>query len=121
MAADFERVAEARVPLLSYANAFRCSNNCATSIAPRLRDAYPDISPKAVANWEQQAERAEKIDSSVRWGPFTVRGDSATMYFTLNLNFVLRGNASSKVNLRHLAKLARRNGTWSIVSLESLS
>ena len=111
-AADYEKKESTRAVVLTYVKAFESGN------ASRLRDAYRGITPQAVANWEQTFAKAEKIDANVRWNGTSVRGDSAFIYFTLNLNFVLRDTKQrSTFTQRQLAKLARRNGAWEIVSL----
>ena len=61
--------------------------------------------------------RAEKINTSIRYGKSKIGRDSADADFTLLLNVVAKDSRDFVSPLRQHAKLVRQGGGWQIVSL----
>ena len=101
-----------RGAIVRYAHALE-SGNVAT-----MKAAYPAMTQEQEGDWKNFFVRAEKVNTSIRYGASKIQRDSADADFTLLLNVVTRDSRESVSPLRQHAKLVRQGGGWQIVSLK---
>jgi serine/threonine-protein kinase len=110
--ADLDTAA-VRVAIKRYAKAIE-SGSVAT-----MKSAYPSMTQLQQENWDKgYFARAETITAPIRYGPSTIRRDTAEADFTLLLNIVTKDTKQSySSRLPQHATLIRKDGNWQIVSL----
>ncbi len=104
----------ARAAVTRFAKAFE--NGSATA----LKTAYPAMPDNEQKRWQENYfDKMEKIDSRVGSFDAKISGDSADADFTVVLNMIAKSNKQPQdLTLRQRAKLFKKGGAWTIVSLK---